>query len=295
MRPNGPAISLPPLLITGATSQVGAFLRARAGAAGVSLVLVSRTPPAEDGAAARWDATDISQGGALPAAQALIHLAPLHLLPPLLPDFFAAGGRRVIAFSTTSRFSKAASRYPAEQAFAARLLAAEEEVARVCERHGVPWTLFRPTLIYGAHRDRNVTFISRFVQRFGFFPLLGAAGGLRQPVHADDLAAACLAALSQPASFNKAYDLPGGEILSYREMVSRIFVAQGRRPLFLRLPVGLFALLMRLFALVPRYRDFNPEMARRMNQDLVFDSTAARQDFGYSPRGFMPPGPGEAA
>ena len=278
------------ILITGATSQIGEFLCHRAQARGAPLLLASRTPPSTTPLGASWHAIDIAQGGKLPPAPALIHLAPLHLLPPLLPHFVAQGGKRVIAFSTTSRFSKARSHYAAEQAYAARLMAAEEEVARCCQQHDVAWTLFRPTLIYGAGRDRNVAFISRFVRRFGFFPLLGEAKGLRQPVHADDLAAACLAALDNPATFNKAYDLPGGETLAYREMVERIFIAHGRRARFIPLPVALFGLFMRLLSCLPRYRDFNPEMARRMNQDLVFDHTPAQRDFGFDPRPFDPLG-----
>jgi hypothetical protein len=45
---------------------------------------------------------------------------------------------------------------------------------------------------------------------------------------------------------------------------------------------------MWLVSRIPRFRDFNAEMARRMNDDLVFDSAEAVRDFGYSPRSFTP-------
>lgn len=231
---------------------------------------------------------DIAQGAVLPPADVLIHLAPLKLLPAMLPAFFAQGGSRVIAFGTTSVHSKAASAAPAERAYAAGLLEAEREVARLCEAAGVPWTLFRPTLIYGAGRDRNVALIARVIRRFGVFPLLGEARGLRAPVHVEDLAAACVAVREAGATFNKAYDLTGGETLTYRAMVARIFEAMGRRPRFVRVPLALFRLAMWVVSRVPRYRDFNAEMARRMNDDLVFDPTPAARDFGFAPRGFAP-------
>ncbi|MEY3201053.1 MAG: hypothetical protein RIR70_603 [Pseudomonadota bacterium] len=284
-----------PVLITGATQQIGAFLIRHANAHGIPLILVSRTPPASGQAGARWHVADISQGDKLPAAEALIHLAPLRLLPALLPAFIDQGGRRVIALSTASRHSKAASPNAAERAFAARVFAVEQQVAQLCESRGVAWTLFRPTLIYGANHDRNIALITRVVRLLGFFPLLGAARGLRQPVHAEDLAAACMIAIDNPATFNKAYDLPGGETLPYREMVARIFASQGQRPRFIHLPICFFAAALRLLSCLPRYRDFNPEMAKRMNQDLVFDSQAAREDFAWAPRGFLPPGPKDAA
>ncbi len=283
--------ALPTTIITGASSQIGRFLLPRILAAGLDVVAISRTGSATYvSGPARWLECDIAEQGsnAWPAADTLIHVAPLRLLPTLLPSFLARGGRRVICFGTTSRHSKAASRNPAEQAFAADQSAAEGQVADLCAAAGARWTLFRPTLIYGAGMDRNVTLIASTIRRFGVFPLFGPAGGLRQPVHADDLAAACVAAIDNAATFDKAYDLVGGETLTYRQMVERIFAALGRRPHFVTVPIAAFRVALWLMSRLPRFGDFNGEMARRMNEDLVFDSSSAARDFGYSPRPFLP-------
>ena len=52
-------------------------------------------------------------------------------------------------------------------------------------------------------------------------PLVGGAPGLRQPVHAEDLANN--RSRIEPATINKFYALSGSETLSYREMIGRIF------------------------------------------------------------------------
>jgi hypothetical protein len=78
---------------------------------------------------------------------------------------------------------------------------AEEDLATKCARLGIAWTIFRPTLIYGCASDKNVTTIANFVRRFGFFPAVGRATGKRQPVHADDLAQACVTAIDCAATF----------------------------------------------------------------------------------------------
>ncbi len=69
--------------------------------------------------------------------------------------------------------------------------------------HGVEWIILRPTLIYGLGRDKNIAEIARFVRRFGFSPLFGKAKGLRQPLHAQDVAGACIAALDAPDAANR--------------------------------------------------------------------------------------------
>jgi nucleoside-diphosphate-sugar epimerase len=276
------------VLLTGASSQIGLFLIPRLLREGHQLFAISRRwRDGDDGV--EWLVDDVlTPQMPWPAADVLIHIAPLRLLPALLPDFLAKGGRRVICFGTTSRYSKAVSGNTQEKAFAAEQIAAESRVTELCEAASAAWTVFRPTLIYGAGMDRNVTMIAQIIRRFGLFPLFGAASGRRQPVHADDLAAACVAALAEPKTFNSAYDLAGGETLSYRAMVERIFAAEGRISRFVPVPLVVFRAAMWCISRIPRFKDFNAEMARRMNEDLVFDTANATRDFGFAPRQFRP-------
>jgi len=278
----------PSIIVTGASSQIGRFALPRLAAQGFAVHALSRKPPAiAAGPGFLWHQADIA-AGPLPAvnADALVHLAHLALLPPLIPQLPHL--RRVVAFGSTSVFSKQDSPDPREQAVAAQLAEAERAVASACEARGIAWTMLRPTLVYGLGLDKNVETITRFIRRFGFFPVVGGGRGLRQPVHADDLASACIAALDCPASFNRAYNLSGGETLTYRQMVERIFQALGKPPRILPIPLPLFQALLQAAAWLPRYRYLTPEMASRMNQDLCFGHAEAVRDFGYAPRGFEP-------
>jgi hypothetical protein len=90
-------------------------------------------------------------------------------------------------------------------------------------------------------------------------PLFGASGQ-HQPVHADDLAAACVAALGgrRPST-----PRPDGN-LTYREMVKRIFAAEGRTPRFLPVHFAWRCGVSRI-----ALQGFHAEMARRMNRSGV--------------------------
>jgi hypothetical protein len=213
-------------------------------------------------------------------------VAPIWVLPQYFSLLEAYGARRVVALSSTSRFTKDDSSDPEEQAIALRLADAESRVQTWAASRGVEWIILRPTLIYGRGRDKNIAEIARFIRRFGFFPVFGKAKGLRQPLHAQDVAAACISALGSPAATNYAYNLSGAETIGYRNMVSRVFIALDRPICFLRVPLFVFRCALVLLNVFPRYRKWTFAMAERMNTDLVFDHSDATRDFGFEPRAF---------
>lgn len=213
-------------------------------------------------------------------------VAPIWVLPQYFSMLERYGARRIVALSSTSLFTKTDSSDPAESATAARLAEGETRLRTWGEDKGVEWVILRPTLIYGRGRDKNITEIARFVSRFGFFPVLGTAMGLRQPIHAEDVAAACVAALTVPGASNRAYNISGGETLPYREMVCRVFAAMQRRPRLVTIPRSVFRMAVACLRMFPRYRHWSTAMAERMNHDLVFDHTDATRDLGFSPRPF---------
>lgn len=278
------------VIVTGARGLVGHYLLPRLVEAGFEVQAISRRPGPPSGAesppAVRWVSMALERPVLLEAAPCLVHTAPIWLLPRLLDVVAANGLRRLVAVSSTSRFTKQGSGSARERETARRLAEAEAVVDVTCRERGIRWTILRPTLIYGGGRDHNVSDIARFIARFGFFPIAGRGTGRRQPVHGDDLAAACLAVVDNPATFDRAYDTPGGETLSYAEMVARIARGLGRTPRLVHLPRPLLRVALAAGSRFPGLGHLTPEMADRMNTNLEFDSGAARSDFGYDPRPF---------
>jgi nucleoside-diphosphate-sugar epimerase len=271
-----------PVGILGAAGFVGRAVEAFLDVAGRRAVAVSRHAAA-GGAAAEHDAP-------IPL---WIAVCPIWALPEHFARLEAAGATRLVALSSTSRFTKFESADAGERDTARKLAAAEHAVLEWAGRRGVAATILRPTLIYDGVHDRNIATIVAFIRRWGFFPVVGAAGGLRQPVHVDDVAAACVAALTAAAP-EPTYDLSGGETLPYRRMVERVFRSLGRAPRIVSLPrwaarAGVAAL--RAF---PGYRHLTMAMFDRMDEDLAFDHAAAHRDLGFAPRAFVLPSGGPA-
>jgi len=275
-------------LILGATSLIGRFLTPRLTATGVDPVVLSRTgAPAFEGV--EWivgDLADPQLATRLPAISTVFSLSPIWLLPGALPILIERGATRIVAFSSTSRFTKTASPVEAERAVAAKLADSEAATIALCEAAGVSWTILRPTLIYAEGLDGNVSRLAALILRIGVLPLAGAGEGLRQPVHADDLAVAALTAVGADAARNRAYDLPGGETLTYRAMAKRVFEGLGRTPRILAVPAPVWSLAFTLAR--PLLPGATAAMGARMSEDLTFDAEPARRDLGWAPRAFHP-------
>jgi nucleoside-diphosphate-sugar epimerase len=119
-------------------------------------------------------------------------------------------------------------------------------------------------------------------------PVNGEAAGLRQPVHADDLAAVALTALLSKDDLPRVLNLCGGSTLSYADMVCKIFDALERPVRLLRLPQWLFVLLVNIAGIFKTSGGINSEMVRRQRFDLVFEDRQARALLNYRPRTFAP-------
>ena len=280
------------IFITGASSQIGRFLLPRLIQQGHACLCISRSTHADAEGVRRIKGDlnrDMSQIWQTCKADAWIHLAFLSLATPHLKAAASSGIRRFIGFSSTSIFTKGTSGSRKEQCTIQQLTEAESSIQSICQNYDIGWTVFRPTMIYGTGRDQNIAFIRKIIERFGFFPVARQGSGLRQPVHAEDLALASIATLNHESAMNKTYNLSGGEVLSYREMVERIFHALSRRPRIIHVPAPMYkftiAMLKRFSS---RYAFVQTSMVDRMNVDMVFDHTEATNDFDYDPRPFQP-------
>ncbi len=273
--------------LLGATSLVGKAAIPLLLAAGRHVIAFSRgqhAGPANGDVT--WERPDAPPGDDCVPIEQWLCVAPIWVLPDYFSLLERRGVRRIVALSSTSRFTKLDSSDSSEREVVRRLTEAEAAIQAWAERNHVEWVVLRPTLIYGYGQDKNVAEIIRIIRRLGFFPLLGKAMGLRQPIHAEDVAQAGVAALDAPGAANQAYNLSGGETLPYREMVSRIFIALRRPPRFVGVPLFAITILVTCCRVIPRFRKWSPSMAQRMNLDMVFDHTPATRDLGFSPRRF---------
>ena len=199
--------------------------------------------------------------GGEPGASALwISFGPIWLLTPFLEQLALEyperlqGLRGVIACSSSSAITKrfAANRFDRE--LVARLTTAEDQLIATCRRLELPCRILRPTLIYGRvgpFVDSNLSRLIGLMRRLPFLPL-PAHTGLRQPIHASQLAAVALELVRQFTTTGWDPQLPqrialgGDSELSYAAMLRALQQSlpqtdPARRCRVLSLPTRLFS------------------------------------------------------
>ena len=272
--------------VLGATGIVGGYIVEHLVRSGETPLALSRAQHRNCGVV--WLQGDLATPETLkpPSFETLYCTAEIGLLADALPHIYTTALKRVVAFTSTSIVTKIESEVASERELLLRLAEGERRLIATCERYDVGWTILRPTIIYAEGRDRNITRLSRLIARYGVLPLMGSASGLRQPVHAEDLAMGAINAASSAAAIDKVYALPGGETLSYREMVGRIFDGMHKPRRIIAAPPLLWRTAFTIAK--PFFPNANVAMGNRMTKDMVFDASPAIRDFGWRPRNFHP-------
>jgi len=299
------AMNTPGVLLLGASSQIGVFAIPRLLRAGFRVLAVSRRGRPEgypvfervewldeaDAVVASQSCQYMLSAGPMELAKKFLSTYQKHASPHtsiVTPGLTRGPFHTAVVFSSSSVETKQESANPLERSQVQYMLKLESEIQLTAQSRGTQLVIFRPTLIYGCGLDTNITRLAGWIRRFGFMPLNGKANGIRQPVHADDLASAAINAMLNTDALPPMFSLTGGDTLSYSEMVSRIFSALGKPARLVRLPEWLFALLISFAGVLKIAGGLNKEMVRRQCEDLVFDDQQARELLNYKPRPFFP-------
>lgn len=214
-------------------------------------------------------------GPALAGIDTVIWTPAVWLVPGCLSVLQSAAPRHLVIISSASVHTKldssgARTKRDAEARIRASML---------------PWTILRPTMIYGNSRDRNITRLLNYLERWPVFPLVGAGSGLMQPVFIHDLVAMILRAAEVPAVARQVYDCGGAKPLSFRELVETAAAALERRARFLPIPSGLAAGVLRTANRIG-LRSLREEQVLRLAEDKVVDNEPALRDLGVTPHTF---------
>jgi uncharacterized protein YbjT (DUF2867 family) len=274
------------LMVTGGSGFLGEYVLREAARRGHEITALARS---------RAAAAKVGWLGAQPISGNLDH-------PDSLADAFAAGrcdallnlaslgfGHAPAIVAATEEAGIPRAVFVSTTAVTTRLPAASLRVRLAAEQRigesALDWTILRPTMIYGAVGDRNLSRLLVLLQRAPVLPVPGG-GHLQQPVHVADVADAVLAAAERPARAGSTYDVAGPEPLTFTDLLRTAAASVASRTRFVPVPLSPVIAAARGYELVSRHPRIRVEQLRRLAEDKVFSIDAAAGDLGYSPRPF---------
>ncbi len=275
------------LLVVGGSGFLGGYVLREAVRQGHQVLALVRSPAAARSVECNGacpvagdldDAQRLDEAFSAASGEALVCLASLghgHG-PGIIASTEETGIRRAIFVSTTAVTTTLHP--PTKQV----RLAAEQQI----RSSGLDWTILRPTMIYGALGDRNLSRLLRLLSRAPLLPVPGNGKYLHQPVHVADVAAAVLAAVERPAAIGSLYNVAGPEPLAFTELLSTCARAVGSRTRLVPVPLAPLVTLARGYERLSRRPRIRSEQLLRLAEDKVFAIDDAIRDLGYAPRAF---------
>ena len=140
-------------------------------------------------------------------------------------------------------------------------------VEQALAESGIPYTIVRPTFLFGGGRDILANNIAWILRRMPVFVLPGDGRYPVQPIHVDDLARICLEASHRRSG--AIIDAAGPDTMSFEELVRAIRAAVGRRTPILHAPPVAMAALARALGLVVRDVVLTPDEIRGLTAGLL--------------------------
>ena len=183
----------------------------------------------------------------------------------------AAGVERVVHISAIGADAASESAYARSKAAGeAGLLAGFPEA-----------TILRPSIVFG----EGDAFFNRFAQMGMVMPFMPVICGETkfQPVHVGDVADAVMAALADPATKGRVYELGGPRAWSFRELLAFIVKEIGRRRPLVNIPLGLARFQAKLAELLPNPPLTQDQLILLQRDNVVAPGALTLSDLGIKP------------
>ena len=161
-------------------------------------------------------------------------------------------------------------------------LRTKAEAEEIVRQSGIPFTIFRPSLIIGPW-DGFTKKLADMLKLSPVIPLPGEGKAKFQPVYIKDWLRCIGQVMDDPGSFAGTYDIVGPEHLTYREIVEGLSKAMGyRKPVF-SIPMGFMKLSTSILERFLPSPPVTSDQLRLLEQDNIGERDALERHFGFRP------------
>lgn len=153
----------------------------------------------------------------------------------------------------------------------------------IFENYNIPWTIIRPTMIYGHKNDRNISRLVRVFKKIQIMPLIGKGDALIQPIFIDDLIKAFEVMLFVDKFYNKTFNIGGAHAVTNKELFQKVSAALNKKIFFVSFSPFLVLSVIKILKFIG-IKLVSEEQIHRFQEDKAIDMTEFVDVFQFLPR-----------
>ena len=159
------------------------------------------------------------------------------------------------------------------------------EAEKLVRASGIPFTLLRPSLIYGPG-DLFTIRLAEMIRLSPVLPVIGSGRSKIQPIYIDDVASCLVKIAAGGPHLGKTYEVGGPEELTYEEVTKAIAGALGIKRPVVHMPLSFMRGIALVAETVLSRAPVTMDQLIMLQEDNVCDMKDIREVFGIEPVGF---------
>lgn len=135
---------------------------------------------------------------------------------------------------------------------------------------GISAPILRPTLMFGWFDRKHLGWLSRFMKKVPIFPIPGDGKYMRQPLYSGDFCNIIISCIENNIS-KGVFNISGHEKIDYIDMIREIKNAIKAKTLILKIPYGLFYVLLWIWSLFDKDPPFTTQQLKALTASDEFE------------------------
>jgi nucleoside-diphosphate-sugar epimerase len=144
---------------------------------------------------------------------------------------------------------------------------------------GLAHCTLRPTLMFGWFDPKHLGWLSRFMAKTPVFPIPGDGRFMRQPLYERDFCR-CIVRCLETRPAGAVYDIVGDTRIDYVDIIRTIKRVKRLHTLIVHIPIGVFAFLLRTYALFSSKPPFTADQLKALSACDDFAGVDTEAVFG---------------
>ena len=154
---------------------------------------------------------------------------------------------------------------------------AKWQAEQAVQGSGIPWTIFRPSVIFGP-KDEFINQLASLVKTLPLIPVVGDGRAKFMPVSVNEVAAAFKRAIDDPATAGHIYELGGGKVYTYEALLDVIAAKLDKKKPKVHVPVSLMMPVVKFSKPLPKA--LRPPVTEQQLKMLALDNSTDQSATG---------------